>query len=102
MENKLQTLWLERILANQNLGIEDLFRYSKIKLKKSRNKKKFLKHYGRYVPKNIYETYWGCVMAHPLVSSFKHVNEFPDLKPINSEGLPKVELCYLDYKYENK
>jgi hypothetical protein len=100
--SKITTIWLDKLQNNERLTISDLYPFSKINLKKRRNKKKFDKHYIRYVKKEIYQAYWGCLFAHPLVSSFKfpELRECNNIEPINDS--PNVELVYLDYKYENK
>lgn len=98
---KLESIWISRILEEKTLRPTDLYPYSKIKLNKKRNKKKFNKHFLRYVSENIFEVYLSCIIATPIVGSFQNQIDFA-LEPISSDT-PNVELKYLDYNYnENK
>jgi hypothetical protein len=102
---KIQKIWLGKIQKNEQLTVADLFPFSKIRLKKKRNKKKFNKYYRRYISENVREAYWGCLIATPLVGSFK--KQFENLDLLNIEPLedtPKGDLYYVDYKFpdENK
>ena len=82
---------------------DDLKKFSKIRLKKKRNLKKFVKDYTRYVTKNIYHEYWGKTLTRPFVKNIVgSVMNMPNLEPISEEGLPKGEIAYFDYKYEPK
>lgn len=100
--DKLRDNWLKKILNNENLEISDLFPFSKINLKKARSKKKFLKYYHRYVLEDVYKTYWGCLIATPLIRVYKSQAEF-DIEPITPiESMPKAKIVYLDYQYSSK
>lgn len=100
MNNKLTSVWLGKLQNKQNISVKDLYQFSKISLKRKRFRKKFDKNYDRYVSKEIYDTYMGCVIAHPLASTFGKMIDLPTLEPINDLELPKIDLVYLDYQYK--
>ena len=97
--NKLQEIWTNKLSKGEDISITDLYQFSKIKLKRSRMRKKFNKYYDKYVSKEIKDTYWGIVFARPLLNSFKiysdlgtNSDNFIHVTPI--EGMPKVKLYY--------
>ena len=101
-KDKLTQLWLERLSQNRGLEISDLYRYSKIRLKKKRNKKKFNKDYSQYVADTIRNIYWGSHISTPIANSFKRASDaICDLK-VEPMNCPKVELVYSNFKYEEK
>lgn len=114
-----------------NITIENLKPFSKIRLRKSRNKKKFLKYYYRYVSEKIYTEYQGCLVMqlvyktaaqttgldltiepgqfteeNPQYLREKKLNRILEIdeEPISpkfiKKKLPKIELTYIDFKYE--
>lgn len=102
MNNKLQSVWFEKLQTRQNISVKDLYQFSKISLKRKRLRKKFEKNYVTYLSKEVYETYWGCLFAYPLISSFARIIDFPKIEPIDDDKLPKVNLVYLDYQYKKE
>jgi len=103
MINKLTKIWLNKLQKNESLNIKDLYQFSKIKLKRKRIRKKFEKNYERYVSKEIKETFWGCLFAHPLVGSLKKSMELelPNVEPMSID-LPKCVLVYPEFKYQEE
>jgi hypothetical protein len=99
-KEKLESIWTSRIMENKTLQPTDLYPYSKIKLTKKRNRKKFNKYFLRYISQYIWETYLGCVIATPLVGSFKRQIEFALEPIIPMTDTPKAEIAYLDYVYD--
>lgn len=101
MENNRLTLkWFKKIQKGETINITDLYEFSKIKLKRSRIRKKFHKYYERYVSEEIKKIYWDILFSTPLVNSFKKQMDFK-LDIESMEGTPKVELCYIDYQYKS-
>jgi hypothetical protein len=100
-QDKLSKKYFEQALKGEKINITDLYEFSKIKLKRKRQRKKFEKYYHRYVPKDICLAYWGICLAFSMVNSFKRYSDIDKsmlkIEPIN--GTPKIELCYLDYQY---
>ena len=98
-KDKLSAAWINKIVDGEKLTVSDLLPFSKINLRKARNKKKFLKHYYRYVTTEVGETYMGCLFVTPLVGLFKRQAEFK-LDPIEPiYPAPKVKLVYFDYEF---
>ena len=64
---KLESIWTSRIKEGKTIRPMDLYPYSKIKLTKKRNRKKFNRYFLRYVSRHIWEVYMGCVIATPIV-----------------------------------
>lgn len=75
--NKLTLKWLEKIQKGETINITDLYEFSKVKLKRSRIRKKFHKYYERYVSEEIKKTYWDIFFSKPL--DFKLL----DIEPMN-------------------
>ncbi len=100
MQTKLTQIWIQKMKDGDVLNITDLYQFSKVSLKRKRIRKKFHKHYERYVSKEVYETYWGCLIANPIYNSFKEMTKFLDIKPLESISSPNVELIYPDFKYQ--
>jgi len=100
-QNKLNQKWLEKLQKDEQINITDLYEFSKIKLKRRRMRKKFHKHYDRYVPNEIKEAYWAVCFATPITENFKKQMKFnlKDIKPIDET--PKVQLVYPDYQYQS-
>lgn len=96
--NKLIQKWIEKTQRGEVINITDLYEFSNIKLKRSRMRKKFNKHYVKYVPKTIIETYWGICCSTPLVNSFKKYTDL-DLN-VESIGSTKITLTYPDFHYK--
>ena len=97
--NKLTLIWFKKIQKGETINITDLYKFSKIKLKRSRIRKKFQKYYERYVSEEIKKIYWDILFSTPIVNSFKKQMDFK-LDIESMEGTPKVELCYIDYQYK--
>ena len=101
-KNKLTQKWIEKLQKGEIINITDLYEFSKVKLKRSRMRKKFHKYYDRYVSEEVKQTYWGICFSNPLISSFKLYSnlgkDFVSVEPM--EGTPKVELIYFDYQYK--
>jgi hypothetical protein len=97
--NKLTLKWLEKIQKGETINITDLYEFSKVKLKRSRIRKKFHKYYERYVSEEIKKTYWDILFSTPLVNSFKKQMDFKLLYIEPMKG-PKAELFYYDYQYK--
>ena len=102
LDNKLTKLWLDKISKNENLTIEDLYIFSKIRLKSRRAKKKFNKDYERYISKEIKEIYWGCLIATPITKSFNKLSGFDLLKVEPMNKIPNIELIYFDKNNNGK
>lgn len=99
IENKLTLKWLEKLQKGENINITDLYVFSKIKLKRNRMRKKFNKHYERYVSNEIMETYWSILFTSPLINTFKKQMDFKlDIKSMND--IPNIKLIYPDFKYK--
>jgi hypothetical protein len=100
IKNKLTQKWVEKLQKGETINITDLYEFSKVKLKRSRMRKKFNKYYDRYVSEEVKQTYWAIRFSTPLVGSFKKQLYFKleDIKPM--EGTPKIELIYSDYQYK--
>ena len=87
-----------KLVNGEEVNVSSLYRFSKINLKKKRNKKKFDKQYTRYISKDIFDIYIGLQLTKPIINSFKRMSEFNlNIEPI--ENSPKGEIIYLDYKY---
>jgi len=56
----------EKMLLPSNPTIEDLMRFSKIRLKKKRNLKKFRKYWWRYVSERIRKEFQSKAMVTPI------------------------------------
>lgn len=96
--HKLEKIWIDNIQNNNSLTINDLFEFSKINLKNKKNKKKFLKDYSRYIKKEVYDIYFGCQIATPLIRSFKLYSAL-NIKPIsNVEPI----ITYFDIKHNDE
>jgi hypothetical protein len=93
--NKLTTKWFEKITKGETINIADLYEFSKIKLKRSRMRKKFNKNYSRYVSNEIIETYWGICLSTPLINSFNLRNKNFNASVGQCTGELSGELCYL-------
>lgn len=74
---------------------EELFKYSSIRLKKKRFRKKFLKNVHRYIPEKIYIDYLARVMVVPIMR-----NSFADVgrKLCSIESLPKCDPLVFTFK----
>ena len=59
MNTKLTNKFLNKLQHNETLSISDLYKFSNISLKRKRNRKKFNKHYSRYISQDVIETYRG-------------------------------------------
>lgn len=97
---RLEKIWLDKISnGDLTIGVSDLYQFSKIRLSKKRNRKKFNKKFYRYISDEISIGYLHCLMESSLLKSFK----LPDLDPIlKEEGDPEPILYYFDYKYDEK
>lgn len=98
--NNLHQKWFEKLQKGDTISITDLYPFSRVRLKRSRMRKKFRKYYHRYISEEIQDTYWGILMSYPLVKTFKKQLEFNlDIVPMD-DTLPKGELVYLDFNYQ--
>lgn len=98
MNEKLNQKWINKIQVGENINITDLYEFSKVNLKRSRMRKKFNKHYYKYISNKIAETYMGICVASPLVNGFKKMMDF-DLKIEPMLELPKGKIIYMNYQY---
>ena len=94
--NKLHEIWIDKITKGENITIKDLYRFSNVKLKRKRMRKKFHKYYERYIPKNIKETYWGICMVSPLFNTFYLYSKLDFITMTPIKDLPKGNLVYFD------
>jgi len=90
---KLHLIWFEKIKTGDKIDATDLYQFSKISLKRKRVRKKFNKHFERYVSNKIYNTYFGILCASPLVSSFKTISDL-NVEPI---GGPSGKIYYPEF-----
>jgi len=99
IKNKLTQKWIEKLQKGETINITDLYEFSRVKLKRSRMRKKFHKHYDRYVSEEIKQTYWSICFSNPLIGSFKRHLDFnlQNIEPM--KGTPNIELIYSDYQY---
>lgn len=101
IEQKITDIWLKKLSEGGVLEVSDLKQFSGINLKKKRNLKKFLKAYYRYVSDEVANAYRTILISQSLSGVMRQMLSF-NLDPVESmEGGPKVELCYLDYKYKD-
>lgn len=98
--HKLEYIYINKLQNNDCLSINDLKQFSKIRLNTNKKRKKFNKNHCRYVTKEVDNIFMRCILAYPISRSFKHIIDFPDIQPIEAEGLPKCELVFIDYKYK--
>jgi hypothetical protein len=98
MNEKLISIYLQ----NGEITISDLYQFSKISLKKKRFKKKFNKHYYKYVSDDIYNNYIGFLITKSLTKTVSKMCDF-DLDVISMDDpKPKIDLVYIDYQYKNE
>jgi len=100
MNNKVTSIWFEKLRAKQNISVKDLYQFSKISLKKSRIRKKFEKNCEAYVSKKVYDAYIGYVINQTLLSALGKTIDFSNVEPINR--LQKINLVFSDYQYNNE
>ena len=97
IENKLRS----KILNNEVINIRDLYTYSKIKLNRKRQRKKFNKNYSRYISEGIFGIYHYELL---LACMFNFSKKSMTLDLVETDGLSDVKptLYYLDYTYNVK
>ena len=102
VEEKIRNVWMIDFFLGKRMKVSDLYKFSKIKLKRKRMRKKFEKHYTRYLSEEVIKVYWGCLMSELASNTFKSVSglNLPVVEPI--DGLPKGEIVYLDYEYKKQ
>ena len=95
-KDKLTEKFIEKLQKNESIDIRDLYEFSKISLKRNRIRKKFNKHYERYVSKEINQFYFSMLCTTKLVDSLKIYYEFSKdfvkVEPISDS--PNVKLYY--------
>ena len=74
----------------------DLFKYSKIRLKKKRMRKKFLKRYYAYVARKIWFEYLAKCMVAPIRTSLNYAGL--GRKLFRVEELPKCEATIFNFQ----
>jgi hypothetical protein len=95
--NKLTQQLLEKIQNGENIGISDLYAFSKVRLKRNKMRKKFHKYYYRYISKDIYDIFFGCLISYPLVNSFINKKDILTIEPMIPN--PDCKISYIDYQY---
>lgn len=102
----LTRLWMIRMIKGEGLTFEDLMPYSKISLRRSRMRKKFLKNPHRYISDKTSQIWLGCIVGNFSGSifskSFAFGNGFSLVDEDPENPTPKGNLFYLDYEYDNK
>ena len=96
-EKKLSDFQIGRLPNNPTK--DDLRKFSKIRLKKKRAKKKFDKYWYRYISDEIYAEFMGKVMM-PLMATPMNYQEIVR-ELISIEPLPDGGYAHLD-KFRNK
>lgn len=97
LENKLRN----KILNNDVINISDLYPYSKIKLNRKRQRKKFNKNYSIYISDGIFEIYHASLLF-ACMFNFSKKSTTLDLVKIDSLSDVKPTLYYLDYTYNDQ
>ena len=97
----LSLQWLNRTFQGEEITVKELCKYSRIRLNKARNKKKFFKNPYRYISKEVADEWFGFCVSSMMAKVSKKMFDLklPDLEPM--PDLPKGNLVYFDYKYEN-
>lgn len=94
--HQIAETWINKINSGQLLSIVDLYPYSKINLKKAKNKRKFNKNYTRYVSETIRSTYWNVSTYSLAYNVGKQMSNFNLMPEVQNFELPKVDLKYFD------
>ena len=90
-----------KILNNEVININDLYPYSKIKIKNKRQRKKFNKNYSRYISECVFEIYHASLLFACMFNFSKNSMSL-DLVKIDSLSDVKPTLYYLDYTYNDQ
>jgi len=99
IDHPLISIWIAKISQGEALTVKDLYPFSKVSLKRKRMRKKFHKHYLRYVSNRTFQAWVGMTAVTPLVGSFQRIADF-NLESEPGEPGPEGKLYYLDYEYE--
>lgn len=100
-KGRLWDIFYKKKEKGETFRFEDLYQFSKISLKKKRNRKKFSKDYHRYVSGHILSQYFG-------LNIFDTMNKIAsqtiglDLVAIEPSNSPTIQLGYYDFKYQDK
>jgi len=78
---------------------DDLLRFSKIRLRKKRSKKKFNKYWYRYIPDSIYAEFMAKTLVRPIINPINYAEIGKKLLHVEPLGPPAGLVHYMDVKY---
>ena len=96
LDENFYSILSESIKNKKAPGCEVLFKFSKIRLRKKRFKKKFMKNYTKYVSDRVRSKYWSVIMSNTFAGIISKVNSL-DITPIDErritweERIKKIE-----------
>ena len=64
-----QSLLTKKFIETGKISISDLYQFSNISLLRCRARKKFNKHYSKYISEKILREYWWIGFSKPLINS---------------------------------